>query len=78
MTSSSMVGALAHHGLRLSEAGQHTEAVSATTRAVSLSRGLAAHHHAAHRDHLAFALARDLADADAAHRARMRPGRPPK
>ncbi|MFF7976841.1 tetratricopeptide repeat protein [Streptomyces sp. NPDC007905] len=51
-----LVGALAHHGLRLSEAGRHTEAMSATTRAVSLSRGLAAHHHAAHRDHLAFAL----------------------
>ncbi|MEU1782224.1 tetratricopeptide repeat protein [Streptomyces abikoensis] len=51
-----LVWALAHHGLRLSEAGRHTEALDATARAVSLSRGLAARHRAAHEDHLAFAL----------------------
>ncbi|MFD8998287.1 tetratricopeptide repeat protein [Streptomyces abikoensis] len=51
-----LVWALAHHGLRLGEAGRHTEALDVTARAVSLSRSLAARHRAAHEDHLAFAL----------------------
>ncbi|MCA6093800.1 tetratricopeptide repeat protein [Streptomyces sp. SCA3-4] len=51
-----LVWALAHHGLRLSEAGRHPQALDTTARAVSLSRGLAARHRAAHEDHLAFAL----------------------
>ncbi|MBZ4323077.1 tetratricopeptide repeat protein [Streptomyces huiliensis] len=51
-----LVWALAHHALRLSEAGRHAAALDLTARAVSLSRGLTARHRAAHRDHLAFAL----------------------
>ncbi|MFI0914839.1 hypothetical protein [Streptomyces abikoensis] len=51
-----LVWAPAHHGLRLSEAGRHAEAMDATARAVPLSRGLAARHRAVHEDHLAFAL----------------------
>ncbi|MDT0448559.1 tetratricopeptide repeat protein [Streptomyces hesseae] len=51
-----LVWALAHHGLRLGEAGRHAEALDTTARAVPLSRRLAARHRAAHQDHLAFAL----------------------
>ncbi|MFC0602585.1 tetratricopeptide repeat protein [Streptomyces palmae] len=48
--------ALAHHGLRLTEAGRHHEALHATARAVALARPLAAASPAAHELRLAVAL----------------------